>query len=542
MFCASAAHGEERVLEFHSDIRIAADGQLTVTERILLVAEGNAIQRGILRDFPTVYRDEGRKITVPFAVRRVLRNGLPEPYAVERTANGVRIRIGRADVLLERGRHVYEISYRTARQVGFFEKHDELYWNVNGNGWTLGFDRISAEVQLPARVPARELKLEAWTGLQGARGRNYVTFARDGAAAFRSTRAFWPREGMTIVVAFPKGIVAPPSAGQRARWFVADHAGVLAGLGGLALLLAFLAWRWGLVGRDPKSGPKFPRYQAPPQIGPAGVRFVDRMGYDERCFAAALLGLGSRGYLKIRQAKEQGYEIERTGKSVDWLLGEQVIPDMLLGPGKPVTIGSGHSPGVQLTRDRFRAELERYFGGKLFSKNHGSLFAGIGIALATFAAMLWLEAPELFIGAMALVMLLLLLAFSRWLPAYSVAGRRLQDEIEGLRQYLSVAEMPGLARMKAPPRTKEEFAKFLPYAVALGVEKTWAERFAAILGAAAVSAAVADFYTSESDFASSFSGLDSSISSSATAPGSDSGSDGGGSSGGGGGGGGGSGW
>jgi uncharacterized membrane protein len=144
-----------------------------------------------------------------------------------------------------------------------------------------------------------------------------------------------------------------------------------------------------------------------------------------------------------------------------------------------------------------------------------------------------------------------LLAFEKWLPAYSVRGRVLQDAIEGLRQYLGVAEKDDLARMKAPPATPQEFARFLPYAVALDVEKTWADRFAATLGMAAVAAAVADYYTSDSgdglfggssSFSSGVADMGAAISAAATPPGSSSGSGGGGSSGGGGGGGGGSGW
>jgi hypothetical protein len=135
-----------------------------------------------------------------------------------------------------------------------------------------------------------------------------------------------------------------------------------------------------------------------------------------------------------------------------------------------------------------------------------------------------------------------------------VPGRRLQDEIVGLRQYLSVAEADELARMQAPPQTGEEFARLLPYAVALEVEKTWAERFAATLGTAAVAAAVAQYCSGDElfgaagigGFASGLSGLGGAISAAAAAPGSESGSSasgsGGGSSGGGGGGGGGSGW
>ncbi|GMV60541.1 MAG: hypothetical protein AMXMBFR72_36280, partial [Betaproteobacteria bacterium] len=117
--CVAAA-GEEKIVDFAADISIARDGALAVTETIVVRAEGASIKRGILRDFPTAYTDRaGNAVRVPFDVVAVRRNGAPEPYALEALSNGVRIRIGRADVLLDRGEHRYEIEYRTARQLGF---------------------------------------------------------------------------------------------------------------------------------------------------------------------------------------------------------------------------------------------------------------------------------------------------------------------------------------------------------------------------------------------------------------------------------------
>ena len=150
-FCA-CANGVEKVADFHSTIRIGADGVLTVLERIVVEAEGRDIQRGFLRDFPTDYRDRfGNEVKVPFEVVSVTRNGARETWSVGRFGNGERIRIGRADVLLTPGTHTYEITYRTARQVGHFSDHDELYWNVNGHGSAFPVDHISAEVYWAAK-------------------------------------------------------------------------------------------------------------------------------------------------------------------------------------------------------------------------------------------------------------------------------------------------------------------------------------------------------------------------------------------------------
>jgi len=557
LVAAAGAPAAERVLDFHSDIRIAADSTLTVIETIVVQAEGRQIRHGIYRDFPTDYRDRlGQRVQVGFDVVSVLRDGGPTPWITQHIANGVRVRIGDPNALVAPGRHEYSITYRATRELGYFSDHDELYWNVNGNGWVFPIDRVSADVYLPASVPAAQLSAEAYTGPFGARGRDYRSALRTGGASFESTRAFAPHEGMTIVLTFPKGIVAPPGMRQELAWWVRDNRGAAFGALGALVMIAFLWWRWRLVGRDPRAGPTYPRYEPPPGIGAAGVRFIDKMSYDERCLAAALLGLGARGYLRIHQHGDS-FEIERTGKALDsWLPGELPLATALLGGKNSALIARQHDPEIQAARATFRSTLERDFAGRLFARNEGSFVAGVAIAAASMWAMIFYDTDWRLMAPVALAMFVTLVVFRKWLPAYSVEGRRLQDHIEGLRQYLSVAEADELRRIKAPEQTSEEFARFLPYALALGVEKTWADRFAAVLGAAAVTAAVAHYYLSDpggglfgsqggvGGLTDSLASMDSTISAASTPPGSSSGSSGGGggSSGGGGGGGGGGGW
>jgi uncharacterized membrane protein len=138
-----------------------------------------------------------------------------------------------------------------------------------------------------------------------------------------------------------------------------------------------------------------------------------------------------------------------------------------------------------------------------------------------------------------------------WIAAPTPQGRTVLDHIAGFKQYLSITEAERLDRMTAPKDTPELFEKYLPYAIALGVENRWADRFASVLAAAAAQGQQGFAWYSGSsnpwhnpggfthDVGSS---LASSISSASTAPGSSSGSGGGGFSGGGGGGGGGGGW
>jgi uncharacterized membrane protein len=160
---------------------------------------------------------------------------------------------------------------------------------------------------------------------------------------------------------------------------------------------------------------------------------------------------------------------------------------------------------------------------------------------------------SIFVGLVLVISVLLHVAFHYLLKAPTVAGRRLLDQVDGFKLFLSAVDSDRLNRVMPPDKTPETFEKFLPYALALDLEHAWSENFAGELGFAgrlpsSGSSYTPSFYSGSGwngagaaafsgDFSASFT---SAISSSSSAPGSSSGSGGG--SGGGGGGGGGGGW
>lgn len=145
--------------------------------------------------------------------------------------------------------------------------------------------------------------------------------------------------------------------------------------------------------------------------------------------------------------------------------------------------------------------------------------------------------------------------FHHLLKAPTSAGRQLLDRVDGFKMFLSEVDGQRLNMVAPPGKTPELFERFLPYALALGVEHAWAEQFSRVLATAAGSSGQyttnyspswyngAFVASSPAAFASSFSSaFSSAVSSSSSPPGSSSGGGGGGFSGGGGGGGGGGGW
>ena len=200
---------DERIHNYHSDIVVDEKGDMTVTETIKVKSEGNKIKRGIYRDFPTQYKDRlGNKYNLEFSVTQVLRDGSPENFHTEKRSNGIRIYIGNKNRYLEKGDYTYAITYRTNRQLGFFDQHDELYWNVTGNDWDFPIDKASATVRLPEIIPQDSIEAEGYTGVSGSKDQNYKASIRnDGSAYFETTRALPRRHGLTIVVTWPKGYI-----------------------------------------------------------------------------------------------------------------------------------------------------------------------------------------------------------------------------------------------------------------------------------------------------------------------------------------------
>ena len=572
LMLATATAAEERILSWRSDIAVLPDSTLEVTETLLVRAELDQIRRGIMRFFPTTYVDRrGMRVVTGFDVIDVMRDGRPEPHRTERLANGIRVRIGEPEVYLAPGEYTYAIRYRTDRQLGFFPDHDELYWNVTGNGWDFPIDSAAAVVRLPGNVPADAIRAEAYTGPQGAQGLDWQASTDAGMASFQTTRGLGPREGFTIVASWPKGFVSAPGTGERVRYALRDAWPALLATMGLLLLVAYYIRAWVAVGRDPPGRIVVPRYDAPQGQSPASMRYLRRMAYDDRCFAAAVLSLAVQGGLTIEQEKSGLLGRKRTytlhssrpaSGGATFSEDEARLHGQLFASSTSVELDDKNQVLLNAVKLGHMKQLRKQFTPSLFRINGGWHGGGVVLTLLIGGGLIWLAnragfAPTwwfatkpgwIAIGA-GVAALLTNLAFGRLLKAPTIAGRAVMDHIEGFRLYLDVAEGDELKLIDEPPLTTELFERYLPAALALEVEQHWAERFSEVFATQAATHSP-NWYRGDSwstrDVARFSSGLGSSfssaIASASTAPGSSSGGGGGGSSGGGGGGGGGGGW
>ncbi len=345
---ATVSLAEERIHNYHSNIVVDDKGDMTVTEIITVNAEGNKIQRGIYRDFPTRYKDHlGNKYNVGFSIVKVLRDRTPEKFHTENRSNGMRIYIGKKEHYLKKGDYTYLITYRTNRQLGFFDQHDELYWNVTGNDWGFPIDKASATVRLPEIIPRDSIEVEGYTGATGSKGQNYTaSVMTDGDAYIETTRSLAQQHGLTIVVSWPKGYIDEPTTSEKIDHLLSDNHSLIVALTGLIILIAYYWLAWLKVGKDPEQGIIIPHYEPPKGYSPASLRYVLKTGYDNTCFAAAIINLAVKGFLTIEE-EDDDYSLELTGKeNIKMAPGEAAIIKKLFEKNIVYDLAA-HSPIVK---------------------------------------------------------------------------------------------------------------------------------------------------------------------------------------------------
>ena len=558
---ALGVHGQvEKINAWHTDLTVAPDGQLTVTEEITIHAEGEEFKRGIVRRLPRTFTDHnGKQHRVDYELTAVEVFGAPSPHHTATEGDDFVLYVGSEGNFLQPGDYPYRITYVTKGQLGFFPDFDEIYWNVNGNGWAFYVEKISATIHLP---PAAQVKQTAcYTGVMGSTETDCRDSIIDAHTVHFRGRAMGLYEGLTVAVGFQKGVVAappPPTFWQK-------YAVPLVGGAITLLLLLYYFLTWFRHGRDPDRPTVIPLFEPPDGLSPASVAMVMKGRVDNDQITPAMISLAVKGYLRIDEEKEKmllglinkvTYTLVKLKPGSGLPKEEQDLLNSLFGSGQErFEIDGSYSPRVQSMASSFRGKLRDQWHGFL-NKGSNLRFVWIPVlcVIACFIALLVLHDPyegefdSLAIIAFLVANLVFYVIYVKLIKRPSEEKQALRSRLNGFKMYLGAAEEKQLQHFNPPAMTPEVFEKYLPYAIAFGVEEVWGDRFQDMIAKALVepnyrpgwySGSIGHFGSFSSSVNSS---LSSSVQSSSTPPSSSGGSGGGGSSGGGGGGGGGGGW
>ncbi|MFN4212703.1 MAG: DUF2207 domain-containing protein [Microgenomates group bacterium] len=468
----------EEIKDFSSKININKDGTVDVEERIIYDF-GDLKRHGIFREIPFIkVNRDGKKFILEFKDFNVVdEKGLSYLFTKSKEGEKIKLKIGDPDKTIS-GTHTYIISYKVLGALTYFSDHDELYWNVTGNEWLVGINSAKAEIYLPSPIEEKDLKTKCYTGSFGSTLTDCQIYISNDSKKiiFETTRPFIAKEGLTIVVGFPKNIVAvlePKKYISFWETFIGRTVAFLIGLAAFIwylVLPVYIAYRWFKYGRDPKSvevgetrawfdPPKTPsgkRFLTPAEVGVLGDERVDL-----KDICATLVDLARRGYLRIEEREKGDFWLIKKEKSTGQFLPfEKLLLDKFFKSKKEIRLKEEHLyEEVEEVKD---AIYKQVVEEGLFPENPDEIRATMG-GLGIFAFLT---------GNLPLLFSIFL--FGRHLPRKTLEGVKAKLVAFSLRNFLKSQER----QLTFQADKQMMFEKLLPYAVVFGVEKIWARRFA----------------------------------------------------------------
>ena len=474
---------------FDAAIRVEPDGTIDVTESITARFTGS--WNGIYRKIPFKYRTaQGLNWTIDFDVLGAT-DGEGRPLRIEQSREGHYLAIRMWVPGAQDATRTAVLHYRASNALRFLEEHDELYWNVTGDEWDVPIEAATARIELPAA--AEGVRAIAFNGVYGSAAQD-ASVEIDGATvriAMPHALAF--HEGLTAVVGWNKGLVEEPTAVERTTALLGSNWPLAIPLP--VFLFAF--WRWRRGGPDPEKLPVTVRYEPPKDLTPgeAGTLIDNRP--DMRDITATLVDLAVRGHLRFEERedrklfgliKEQEYMMHRLDPPDDGRPltphEQQVLDGVFKGRGRSVELSDledefySQLPGIKnaiydrlVQRGFYRARPDRV-------KQRwqvGGLFVGLAFAVGgSMVAYRMLLTPVPFIIAGVLVAFIMI-GFGFVMPARSVTGARTLEQVLGFEEFLRRVESEQYKRVIVGH--PEMFDRYLPFAMAFGVEKKWARAF-----------------------------------------------------------------
>jgi len=254
---------------------------------------------------------------------------------------------------------------------------------------------------------------------------------------------------------------------------------------------------WWLKGRDPDPGMSVaPMYEPPAGISPAEAGTLLEDAIHPRDITSTIVDLAVRGYIKIEETAEKTLVFTnkdyvfhllkpREQWGADLAPHELVMLENIFAGGDETRLSSLKNrfyTSVPVIRQDIMAALRRK-GIYLLDPESANGYS-VGMAVAIIALLVLLQYvgwANFFNSAPLLIVCVPLSAliwwlFARVMSAKTVKGAQTRIAVLGFQEFMNRVDAERLKVM--PPTT---FEKFLPYAMALGVEHHWAQAFTGIV-------------------------------------------------------------
>ncbi len=495
-FLASSAFARElRIEKFESEVVVAPNGSIDVTENITVHFIGGP-WHGLYREIPVEYvTPQGFNYTLFLTVKSITDSDgrkLKFDASRERHYRKLKIYIPNADDSIQ----TISIEYIVSDALRFFEDHDELYWNVTGDEWDVPIQSASARIVLPEGTT--NIRANSFTGSYRSTANNAGVEIVGNGVEVHTRDPLRYHEGLTVAVAFDKGFVHEPTAFDNAVLFLRGNWPL-----GLPLVaFGIMFYLWWTRGRDPRLRPIAAQYEPPDQLTPGEAGTLIDNSADMRDITATIVDLAVRGYMVIEEHQKDRMLGLVHDKDYNFILKKDRSEWAKLKPHEQVLLNGFFTAGT-VDETISMSSLENHFyknlpdiKSRIFESlvTHGyyrrrpdsvrASYVGIGVVVG-FLCIWGGNAVGSSLGMAFLTFTIagvltggVICAFGWFMPAHTEQGARAMEGVLGFEDFLNHVESDRFNRMI---KTPEMFEKFLPFAMALGVEKNWSKAFQGIL-------------------------------------------------------------
>ena len=492
---ASGGFAQRRyeITDFKAEIVISPDSSTDVTESITYHFIGGP-WHGVFRNIPIQYQGPGGlNYSYFLTVKSIEEDGRALRFESSTQRQYLHLKI--FIPIEDNSTHTVAIHYVIPNAVRFFPDHDEFYWNITGNYWEAPIQRASGQIVFPEG--ARNLRTRVFTGPVGSRAHDATVNVVGSGVDVQADSTLNPGEGLTVAIACDKGVLREPTKLEIVLQYLRSNWALIIPI--LAFPLMF--WWWWTRGRDPAFRSIAAQYEPPEQLSPGEVGTLVDNSLDMRDITASIVDLAVRGYLVIEE-REVSHLLGLThSKEYVFHLKKAMSAWDALKPHERQLLGGIFEVGIvdeivslSSLKNKFYTNISpmksqifmSLVGRGYYRKRPDSVRAGyvmFGILTATF--LIWGGtgyaksagmAPLSFVVA-GILTGLIICGFGWLMSARTVTGARTLEQLLGFKDFLEHVESERFNRMIKSP---EMFEKFLPFAMALGVEKNWSKAFQGI--------------------------------------------------------------
>lgn len=463
----------EHIKNFDVNITVNKDATIDVLEKINY--DFSTLQKhGIYRQIPTIWKNkEGKKYRLDYSKISVTdENSNSYQFSKIYENDYLKLKIGSANIFVT-GIKKYVIRYKVTGALTYFSDHDELYWNVTGNEWTVPIANSIVKIALPETIKKEDIKVVCYTGSSGNTTSNCSMFQEDNKAAVTSKDILYGGQGLTFAISFPIDVVAHLEAKEVVDFWQTFVGKLISMLIGLAVLFWYviypikIIYKWWRYGRDPKGQVQEVRaWFDPPKLKngrsmtPTEVGSLVDETVDLRDISAGIVDLARQGYFKIEERKKNDfYFIQKKTDQSGLQPFEKKLIDEIFKSKSTVRIKDQEL--ATTVQEASNMVYNQLVTNGLFPKNPNSTRIFYSV-----------------IGVLALMMAnfplaLIAFTFGRAIPAKTIFGVESANISKSLKNFLTSQER----QLAFQAKNQMMFEKLLPYAVAFGVERLWAQRF-----------------------------------------------------------------